>query len=72
MGFEAQVRSVVKNCRPDKQMLLFSATFKKRLEQLVREHLHNPIRIIVGGVGEANADVQQMIQVLWLMAAGLC
>ena len=64
MGFEAQVRSIVFNVRPDKQALMFSATFRKRVESLAREALTDPIRICVGVAGEANEDVSQHVVVL--------
>ena len=34
LGFEPQVRSILSNVRPDRQTLLFSATFAKRVEKL--------------------------------------
>ncbi|CAF5179731.1 unnamed protein product, partial [Rotaria magnacalcarata] len=34
MGFEPQVRSIADHVRPDRQCLLFSATFKKKVERL--------------------------------------
>lgn len=43
--------------------LLFSATFKNKVESLVREILIEPIRIVVGNVGEANADISQIVHV---------
>uniref|UniRef100_A0A182Q0C3 ATP-dependent RNA helicase DDX42 n=1 Tax=Anopheles farauti TaxID=69004 RepID=A0A182Q0C3_9DIPT len=76
MGFEPQVRSICNHIRPDRQTLLFSATFKKRVEKLARDVLTDPVRIIHGDLGEANADVTQRIILLpavqnkwtWLMA----
>ncbi|XP_032673039.1 ATP-dependent RNA helicase DDX42 isoform X1 [Odontomachus brunneus] len=59
MGFEPQVRSICNHVRPDRQTLLFSATFKKRVEKLARDVLMDPIRIVQGDVGEANTDVTQ-------------
>uniref|UniRef100_A0A7S3GI67 RNA helicase n=1 Tax=Palpitomonas bilix TaxID=652834 RepID=A0A7S3GI67_9EUKA len=59
MGFEAQVRSVLGHIRPDRQTLLFSATFKRRVETLAMEELHQPVRISIGSAGMANADVHQ-------------
>ena len=47
MGFETQVRSIIKSVRPDRQTLLFSATFKRRIEALARDTLTNPVRISV-------------------------
>ena len=34
--------------------LLFSATFKKRIEKLCREILIDPIRVVIGELGEVN------------------
>jgi len=64
LGFEPQVRSILSNVRPDKQTLLFSATFAKRIEKLASEALTDPVRITVGGVGEANSDVTQSFLIL--------
>lgn len=64
MGFEPQVRSIASNVRPDRQTLLFSATFKKKVEMLCRDILTDPIRVVVGELGEANEDVQQIVEIL--------
>ncbi|KAG8268476.1 ATP-dependent RNA helicase ddx42 [Homalodisca vitripennis] len=64
MGFEPQVRSICNHVRPDRQTLLFSATFKRRVERLARDVLTDPVRIVQGDVGEANTDVSQLVTVL--------
>ncbi|KAJ1552613.1 hypothetical protein HK405_010647, partial [Cladochytrium tenue] len=64
MGFEPQVRSICDHVRPDRQTLLFSATFPKRVEKLARDVLTDPIRISIGGVGQTNEDVQQDVVIL--------
>lgn len=46
MGFETQVRSICNHVRPDRQTLLFSATFRKKVEQLARIALSDPIRVV--------------------------
>ncbi|XP_054162662.1 ATP-dependent RNA helicase DDX42-like [Oppia nitens] len=61
MGFEPQVRSISNHVRPDRQTLMFSATFKKRVEKLARDILIDPIRIVQGEVGEANEDITQVM-----------
>lgn len=61
MGFETQVRSICDHVRPDRQTLMFSATFKKRIEKLARDVLSDPIRIVQGDIGEANEDVTQNV-----------
>lgn len=45
--------------RPDRQTLLFSATFKKRIEKLARDVLTDPVKIVQGDLGEANEDITQ-------------
>jgi ATP-dependent RNA helicase DDX42 len=60
MGFEYQMRSIVNNIRPDRQTLLFSATMKRKVEGFARELLKDPIRIVVGTVGQANPDIRQV------------
>ncbi|XP_015379416.1 PREDICTED: ATP-dependent RNA helicase DDX42, partial [Diuraphis noxia] len=64
MGFEPQVRSICDHVRPDRQTLLFSATFKKKVEKLARDILTDPIRIVQGDIGEANTDVTQIMLVM--------
>jgi superfamily II DNA/RNA helicase len=60
MGFEPQIRSIIGQIRPDRQTLLFSATFQKRIEKLAREILCDPVRVVVGIAGEANQDITQV------------
>ncbi|KAH8849397.1 ATP-dependent RNA helicase DDX42 [Schistosoma japonicum] len=43
--------------------LLFSATFKRRLERLARDILLDPIRIVQGELGEANEDITQHVEI---------
>ncbi|XP_072299065.1 ATP-dependent RNA helicase DDX42 isoform X2 [Eucyclogobius newberryi] len=64
MGFEYQVRSIASHVRPDRQTLLFSATFRKKIERLARDILLDPIRVVQGDIGEANEDVTQVVEML--------
>ncbi|XP_053555604.1 ATP-dependent RNA helicase DDX42 [Bombina bombina] len=64
MGFEYQVRSIANHVRPDRQTLLFSATFRKKIEKLARDILIDPIRVVQGDVGEANEDIMQVVEIL--------
>lgn len=59
MSTEPQVRSICNHVRPDRQTLLFSATFKKRIEKLARDVLTDPVKIVQGDLGEANEDITQ-------------
>ncbi|KIY92875.1 ATP-dependent RNA helicase DDX42 [Monoraphidium neglectum] len=64
MGFEPQVRTLMGQVRPDRQVLLFSATMPRKVERLVSDVLSNPVRISVGQAGAANEDVAQHVEVL--------
>lgn len=44
--------------------MLFSATFKKRIERLAMDVLTDPLKIIHGESGEANEDITQTVVVL--------
>ncbi|PRP78149.1 hypothetical protein PROFUN_13951 [Planoprotostelium fungivorum] len=63
MGFEPQIRSIEGQIRPDRQTLLFSATFKRKVETLARDILSDPIRINIGGIGQANEDITQIVEI---------
>eukprot|EP00466_Bigelowiella_natans_P012624 jgi/Bigna1/85825/estExt_fgenesh1_pg.C_60203 len=64
MGFEPQVRSISGQIRPDRQTVLFSATFPPKVEHLARDILVNPTRVTVGTIGAANADIKQVVDVM--------
>lgn len=59
LGFEPQVMRIVENCRPDRQTLMFSATFPRQMELLARKALTNPIEVQVGGRSVVCSDVEQ-------------
>ena len=46
--------------------MLFSATFKKKIEMLARDALVDPVKIVQGSIGEASEDVTQIVKVLGL------
>lgn len=64
LGFEPQVRSICNNVRPDRQTLLFSATFPRKIEHLARDVLTDPIKIIIGNMAASNTDITQHVEVL--------
>ncbi|CAB1316894.1 unnamed protein product, partial [Coregonus sp. 'balchen'] len=49
MGFEPQVMRIMDNVRPDRQTVMFSATFPRAMEALARRILSKPIEVQVGG-----------------------
>eukprot|EP00903_Cladosiphon_okamuranus_P007906 g7636.t2 len=65
MGFEYQMRSIVAQTRPDRQTLMFSATFKRRVQQLAGDILDDPVHVHIGGFNlTANEDIHQVVHVL--------
>ena len=58
MGFEPQIRSIVSQIRPDRQTLLWSATWPREIQSLARDFTKDPIQVTVGSLTlSANADV---------------
>lgn len=64
MGFEPQVMRIIDNCRPDKQVVLFSATFPRQMEALARRILVRPIEVQVGGRSVVCKDIEQTVHVI--------
>lgn len=54
---------IVQNTRPDRQTVLFSATFPKQVEHLARQVLVNPVEIVVGGRSTVNKDIEQIVEI---------
>lgn len=63
MGFEPQITRIVQNIRPDRQTVLFSATFPRQVEILARKVLNKPVEIQVGGRSVVNKDITQLVEV---------
>eukprot|EP01135_Chromosphaera_perkinsii_P003576 Nk52_evm34s248 gene=Nk52_evmTU34s248 len=64
MGFEPQVKSIVNNTRPDRQTVLFSATFPSQMQKLAMSILTSPVEVICGGRSRVSDDVSQNVVVL--------
>lgn len=64
MGFEPQVMRIIDNIRPDRQTVMFSATFPRQMEALARRILRKPIEIQVGGRSVVCKEVEQHVVVL--------
>ena len=64
MGFEPQIRKVVQQIRPDRQTLLFSATWPKEVQRLAADFLQDNIQINIGSAElSANHRVAQIVDV---------
>ena len=64
MGFEPQVMRIIGNVRPDRQTVMFSATFPRQMEALARKILNKPIEVNIGGKSIVCRDIEQHIVVL--------
>ncbi|MEE6479340.1 hypothetical protein FKM82_012222, partial [Ascaphus truei] len=64
MGFEPQVMRIIDNVRPDRQTVMFSATFPRAMEALARRILSKPIEVQVGGRSVVCSDVEQHVIVI--------
>ncbi|XP_044581293.1 probable ATP-dependent RNA helicase DDX46 isoform X1 [Cotesia glomerata] len=64
MGFEPQVMKIMENVQPNRQTVLFSATFPRQMEALARRILQKPVEIQVGGRSVVCKEVEQHVVVL--------
>ena len=64
MGFEPQVMKIISNIRPDRQTVMFSATFPRQMEALARKILSKPIEVQVGGRSIVCKEVDQSVIVI--------
>eukprot|EP01098_Paradermamoeba_levis_P013789 TRINITY_DN6376_c0_g1_i1.p1 TRINITY_DN6376_c0_g1~~TRINITY_DN6376_c0_g1_i1.p1 ORF type:complete len:480 (+),score=168.87 TRINITY_DN6376_c0_g1_i1:61-1440(+) len=63
MGFEPQILKIIDNIRPDRQTLMFSATFPKQVEAAARKILNKPLELLVGGRSVVCSDIAQVVEV---------
>jgi ATP-dependent RNA helicase DDX46/PRP5 len=63
MGFEPQVMKILGQIRPDRQTVLFSATFPRQMEALARKVLKRPLEITVGGRSVVADTITQVVEV---------
>jgi ATP-dependent RNA helicase DDX5/DBP2 len=50
MGFEPQISKIVGQIRPDRQTLLWSATWPKEVKQIADQFTKDPIKVVVGSM----------------------
>ncbi|GMI24281.1 hypothetical protein TeGR_g13064, partial [Tetraparma gracilis] len=64
MGFEPQLRKICGQIRPDRQVLMWSATWPKAVEGLARDYLHEYYQVTVGNLElTGNKNVTQIVDV---------
>lgn len=64
MGFEPQIRKIIEQIRPDRQVLMWSATWPKEVQTLAEDFLTDYIQINVGSLNlAANHNIRQFIEI---------
>jgi len=64
MGFEPQLRKICSQIRPDRQVLMWSATWPKDVQSLANDYLHDYYQVTVGSLDlSANKNITQVIEV---------
>jgi ATP-dependent RNA helicase DDX5/DBP2 len=65
MGFEPQIRKIVSQIRPDRQTLMWSATWPKQVQGLAKDFLKEYIQVVIGGTElSASKNVTQTVMVV--------
>ncbi|GMH33579.1 hypothetical protein BSKO_01413 [Bryopsis sp. KO-2023] len=60
MGFEPQIRKIVDQIRPDRQTVLWSATWPKDVVEIAGEFLKDPVKVTIGSQElRANHNITQ-------------
>uniref|UniRef100_A0A1B6M409 RNA helicase n=1 Tax=Graphocephala atropunctata TaxID=36148 RepID=A0A1B6M409_9HEMI len=64
MGFEPQIRKIIEQIRPDRQVLMWSATWPKEVQALAEDFLNDYIQINIGSLElAANHNIRQIVDV---------
>ncbi|XP_053949538.1 uncharacterized protein LOC128857799 [Anastrepha ludens] len=64
MGFEPQIRKIIEQIRPDRQVVMWSATWPKEVQALAGDFLKDYISINIGSMNlSANHNIRQMVEI---------
>ncbi|KAL5112730.1 putative ATP-dependent RNA helicase DDX5 [Taenia crassiceps] len=65
MGFEPQIRKIVEQTRPDRQTVMWSATWPREVQSLARSFLKDYIQVNIGSTSlHANPNITQIVEVI--------
>jgi len=68
MGFKPQIEQIVSHIRPDRQVLMFSATWPKEVDAMANGFFYNKediLKVVVGSEEiKANANITQHIEIM--------
>ncbi|KAG5513970.1 hypothetical protein PMAC_000592 [Pneumocystis sp. 'macacae'] len=64
MGFEPQIRKIVDQIRPDRQTLMWSATWPRDVQKLAHDYLKNFLQVNIGSLDlNVNMDIKQIVEI---------
>lgn len=64
MGFEPQIRKIIEQIRPDRQVLMWSATWPKEIQALAEDFLNDYVKVNIGSLNlSANNNIKQIVEV---------
>jgi len=64
MGFEPQIRKIIEQIRPDRQVLMWSATWPKEVKKLAEDFLQDYVQINIGSLElSANHNIVQIVNI---------
>ncbi|GER41320.1 dead box ATP-dependent RNA helicase [Striga asiatica] len=66
MGFEPQIRKIVKEVPSRRQTLMYTATWPKEVRRIAADFMANPVQVNIGNVDElaANKAITQHVEVM--------
>ncbi|KAH8194975.1 hypothetical protein TruAng_010860 [Truncatella angustata] len=65
MGFEPQIRKIISQIRPDRQTLMWSATWPKEVRAMASDFLNDFIQVNIGSLDlSANHRITQIVEVV--------
>jgi superfamily II DNA/RNA helicase len=66
MGFEEQIKDIFRyTAKHRRQVMMFSATFPRKIISLARRYLHNPVRVNIGRKNATNDDGEQELMTVY-------
>ena len=67
LGFKPQIIKIIKNIRPDRQSILFSATFPSFMESIAYNEILNnqALQITIGSKLTATSNIRKIIEVIY-------
>ena len=64
LGFEPQISKIIRNIRPQRQIVMFSATFPRQIQLMAKKLLKKPVEILVGLKGQGAKNIEQHVQII--------